>query len=73
MVVMNNIVKCPEWGIKVVTQLCFSHVKEQLAERLAFFQSNPQSFICGGHLYIFIANSSVIAEDPVLSSGFELN
>mgnify|MGYP003449290696 CR=1 FL=1 len=73
MIVMNSIVKCPEWGIKMVTRLCFSHVKEQLAESLAFIQPNPQSFICGGHLYVFIANDLVIAENFIVSEGLRLN
>lgn len=70
---MNCIVKCPEWGIEMVIRLCFSHVKEQLAESLAFIQPNPQSFTCGGHLFIFIGNDMLIGENLFVSEKLTLN
>ena len=62
---MSRLAKSTASYIRIFTRLCLSQVKEQLTENLKHLgvAVNPVSFVCNGHLYSFINNSSLILEE----------
>ncbi len=70
---MYKLIKSPNPILKIFTSLCLSQVKEQLTENLIYFGTNPSSFICGGHLYSYIQNRSIILDESLSEYGINLN
>ena len=70
---MSQFNYCPQWAINILTNLCFNHIREQLQENLTTEQSNPQSFMLDGQLFVLVDNSFFLAHFIVKSKPMLLN
>lgn len=62
----------PGAAISLFTSLCLSQVKEQLPENLVYFNTNPESFIWNGELYVHTHNQTIIDLDLQPGHGLHL-
>lgn len=58
--------------VDLFKDLCLSQVKEQLTENLIYFNPNPTSFICNGHLFAITSNKAFITDKMHPGYGLKL-
>ena len=69
---MLKFTRLPNAVFEMFKSLCLSQVKEQLTENLQFFNPNPPSFICDGHLFVVCPNESFIKDEIQESYGLKI-
>ena len=60
---MFHFKKLPHSIVQMFNGLCLSQVKDQLTENLTYFNPNPPSFVCNGHLFAFTNNKSFLIDE----------
>ena len=69
---MLKFTRLPHAVLGMFKSLCLSQVKEQLIENLQYYNPNPPSFICDGHLFVVSPNESFIKDEIEESYGLKI-